>query len=460
MAKPVSHNLPSWLTVGSFDVTEPAGMDLPRDPIDLDSVSASQLFANVDYVSEQSGPLLQDFNSNPTPPYAQLEEAKGIASLPFFADATRFSNPPANQIVTLDIQNHRNSVNGCGTGNVPSSSLSTDRFGTERAKESMEISTNMFVDSIAAQFCEFWLRLYPEVFPKEADIHALGQLTRQPPASIEKWLNSKIRCPSSSSHDSGIGSSCSSTVSCVVSSQGGVPEGSRSGVRFATSQISGGPNKVSLAEVVSPQMLQRDPKYPESDRGMVPVPANGGAQLMVAVPVAWSTSPLVSASLEKAAWSSRARSSCHPVLKISCLRRNPDKPLQCTRKCGYATAAKKDWKRHESNSFPQHGFLCTVPATIRIGDDIFCSYCPVERLQSNPTVKHMESVHGLTFESECNMEVDICNKVRHRKQRMETHFRKIHPGVDLDAWVNIGAFAVKHSAFPKHCGFCRKVFTS
>jgi hypothetical protein len=287
---------------------------------------------------------------------------------------------------------------------------------------------------------------------------ALSQLTRQPLVLVQQWLDSKTHLHSASSPFLGAGETCSSSMSCVVSATGGAPEG-RTGITVAASRIPGGSHNVASTEADSSQIQQTVPQFPGFDQGLVPVPAHDGAQLMAAVPVGWLNSPLVGDSLEMAAWSSRARNSCRPVHDTSCLQRNPDRPLQCTRKCRYTTAAKKDWKRHETNAFPQHGFLCTLPAAIRTENGIFCAYCPAQRLQTNPTVMHMKSEHGLTFESESDMEVMLCKRVCHRKQHMEAHFGKIHPGISPDLWVKLGAFDVKHSAFPKRCGFCQETFT-
>lgn len=458
MAAPESQAQP-WLNVDSFDDARPVGPVLPCGPIDLEQASFSQFSVNLGFDTEQSGPLMQDFHFGVGTAYAQPDGTHDMA-LPFPVAMTGFSNPLDEHIAALDTEMDSSSANDCGTRTVPTSFLRTERSDTQTMNGPPNTSANMLVDLVAVQLCEFWLHLYPKVYPKDADILALSQLTCQPPSSIEQWLNSKIRSVPSSSRDSGIGSSSSSTTSCVIPSETTADGGNVDGTKLVTPPITKGPNEAILTEIFPPQMLQRDPNDGESSRGPVSTLIDGRACLMFEIPAAWTTSPLVSDSLVKAAWSSRARTSCRPISDIARLGRNPDKPLQCTRKCGYTTAAKKDWKRHESNAFPQHGFLCTIPVAIRTDNATFCAYCPADSRQPNPTIEHMKSEHGHTFSSEYDMEKSICNQVCHRKEHMENHFGKIHPGIHPDAWVNIGEFDVKHSAFPKQCGFCRKTFTS
>jgi hypothetical protein len=444
MAAPDSDIHSFWFTTGLLESTGSTALNEPEP------ISASQYFV------DEPCPWLQDYTFDRGLANAPPDGAHSLESLPFCADPTFY----LDSFVSQDDMPEDPTAQGCTLENVSSFFPGTSRIDAAEKKGPPNRSTNKSVDKKAAQFCDNWLRLYPDVYPKDADISALSQLTRQPPASIEQWLNRKIRTVKSSSRDSGIGSSSSSTVSYVSLSQGGATNSKRSESTLAALEIACDADEATLTETISPQIITKSYKKHQTGRKAVRKPVNSGFELLAAIPAAWSTSPLVSASLEDAEEISRIRTSCHPTSDISCLRRNPDRPLQCTRKCGYATALKKDWKRHESIAFPQHGFLCTIPAAIRIGDHTYCAYCPTEHLQLNPTIRHMASEHGLTFVSECDMEFTICKQIRYRKDKMESHFSKKHPGIHPDAWVNIGAFNVKNSAFSKRCGFCPKIFAS
>jgi len=437
MARPESQ--PFWLN-DSFNGNSPVGPDEQSGLVDFEPPSSSQFSLDLAFDVEQYELPIQDLHSCLGPVYAQPDGMYGTA-LPFPIDNTRFPNPVDNYNFELDKGMDSSSANNCGAPSAAAQFLKIGRFNAEKMKGIPITSADMIVDSNAINLCDYWLQLYPNVYPKDADIHALSQLTGQPPASIERWLNNKIRSVSSSSHDSAIWSK-SSTVSSAIPSE--------------TSPS----REAALTDMTLPQIPHRDLNSGASGWGPAFTELDNRSRLVFEIPETWTTSPLVKKSLAEAAWSSRARSSCHPTSSISHLVRIPDKPLQCTRKCGYATAPKKDWKRHESNAFPQHGFLCTLPAAIRIGNATFCVYCPAERRQPNPTIAHMKSEHGFTFSADSDMEMTLCNQVCHRREHLKTHFGKIHPGIHPDAWVRIAAFDVKQSAFPKHCGFCRKTFTS
>jgi len=439
MAKPESQ--PFWLNNDSFNGNGPVEPDEQSGLVTFEPASSSQFSADLAFDLEQYELSIQDLQSSLGPVYAQPDGIHGTA-VPFPMDNTHFSSPVGDHTAKLDKGIDSSSANNCGASITPPQFLKTGRSDSQRMGGFLITSANMIVDSNAIKLCDYWLQLYPNVYPKDADIHALSQLTGQPPASIERWLNNKIRSVSSSSHDSGIGSSKSSMVSSIISS-----ETSTSG-------------EATLIEMAPPQIPHRDLNNGASGRGPVFTEVDSRSRLVFDVPATWTTSPLVKESLAKAEWSSRARISCHPTSNSADLVRNPYKPLQCTRKCGYATAPKKDWKRHESRAFPQKGFLCTLPPAIRIGNDTFCVYCPAESRQLNPTIAHMKSEHRLTFSADCDLEMTLCNQVCHRREHLKTHFGKIHPGIHPDAWVRMAAFDVRRSAFPKYCGFCRKTLTS
>jgi hypothetical protein len=432
---------PLWLNRDSFDDTGPVGPDPQCGVVALEPLSSSQFSLDLSLNGEYYGPSTQGLHSYLGTLYGQPDGMPDV-TFPFHMDNTCFSNPLENHIAELDKGMDSSGASNYGTQSAPAQLLGTNRSGAQKMKEFPITSTNILVDSTAAKLCDYWLQLYPNVYPKDTDIHALSQLTGQQPVSIERWLNSKIRSVLSSSHDSGIGSSKSSTASYAISS-----ETSASG-------------QATLAEMIPPQMSLRNLNDGESGMAPVFIEVDSRSRFVFEIPATWTILPFVKDGLAKAAWFSRARTSCRPTSNIADLVRNPDIPLQCTRKCGYATAPKKDWKRHESNAFPQHGFLCTIPAAIRIGNFTFCTRCPAERQQQNPTILHMKSKHGLTFSSDRDMEMRICDQACHRKEHLKTHFSKIHPGIHPDAWVKIGAFDVKESGFPRHCGFCRKAFAS
>lgn len=421
-----SYVQPSWPNIDNFELN----LHSTIEPILSSQYSADQSFDDVG----QPGSSRRDLNSG------------------------CISNPLIKNISALDIEMDSSGTNRI-THSLPTSLLMTEQSDAQKIKGLPNTTANMLSDPTAVQLCEFWLQLYPEVFPKDLDIYALSQLTHQPPASIEQWLNSKIRLVPSSSRDSDIGSSTSSTVSFVASSKTTASGGNFNIIKAVHPQITNGDSDFHLSETVSPQMLRNDLNDGEPSLGLDSAPVDDRASL-ITIPETRTRSLLVSRSLLEAAQSSRARISCHPTSDITCLKRNSNKPLQCTRKCGYRTAVKKDWKRHESNTFPQHGFLCTVPAAVRIDNVTFCTYCPAEVRQPNPTIEHMGSEHGRIFSSESDMEISMCNQVCHRKEHMETHFSKIHPGIHPNVGLSIRAFDIKHSAFPKRCGFCTKAFTS
>jgi hypothetical protein len=449
---------PSNLNIDFFDHIGSIEPDPPLEPMDLESASLPQLFMNFDEVEGESGPLINAIGLGPGAAHSQ---PAGIYDLawPSLVDMTSFSNPLCENTATPEIGMPFTTLNDSGAQSMPNMCVRTELCHDQEIKDPLKTPAKILSDSTAMRMCEFWLHLYPKVYPKDADIRALSQLTSQPSASIEEWLNSKIRSVPSSSCDSGIGSSRSSAVSAIIS------QTVSSRVRSDESSIvppetCNTLSEASSIELLSPQIQQRDP----NDRTFYTKPlftlVEDGARLVFEIPVAWRKSRLVSDKLINAAKFSRARSSCRPTFDKMLLRRNHDKRLQCTRKCGYATSEKKDWKRHEATAFPQRGLLCTVPAAISTCNALFCAYCPAEGRQENPTVKHMKSEHRLTFLSESDKKMGVCNQIFYRKEHMETHFRNKHPGLHPDAWFRIGAFEVKNSAFPKRCGFCTKTFSS
>lgn len=318
------------------------------------------------------------------------------------------------------------------------------------------------LDSTAATFCTSWLDLYPERYPSSTEIDALSKLTHQHSELIQQWLACKLRSGLTSSRDSGIGSSKASAASCAGATKQDLP-----GNVSNRAEISAFPNTAearifdaTLTGLASVADFCDVEKHVAFDSAPSSPPVDGFSRLVVPISTSWTKTPTVSESLLHAAWTSRARISCHPTPSSTRLQRNPGKPLQCTRACGYSTAAKKDWKRHEENAFPRHGWVCTVPAAVKVNGVLYCSYCPPDHKTVDPTVEHMKSAHGMTFQSSYDMENDVCNQICHRKEHMENHFKKIHPGLHPDAWIEIGAFKVKHSEFPRHCGFCSTTFES
>lgn len=441
MTAPVSHMQPSWLNFDHLDDNELVDYVLDPDTASTLRFSLGSIFA-----PELSEPLMQDFHSNFRTTYPQLDGTREMP-VPFTMPMTDLSNPLDENIAALDIAMDLTGAQECGPPITPASKPRNEQVDAQNMKDTYKESTKMDPDQIAGRFCDYWLHSYPKAFPRDADINALSQLTGQPPTFFEQWVNRRIHLVPSSSRDSGVGSSNSSATSCadLGTTENGCdfypPES-------LPRQIMRVPSEAALTKMALPKTLRRDPNDSEFIQSAVSSSVNDGNHLLK-IPAAWQSSPVVNHSLFEAEWSSQPRSSCPPTSDIARLVRDPNQPLQCTRKCDKEFAKRKAWRRHETNAFPLRGFLCTVPAVVKIGNTMYCAYCPPEHREQSPTVEHMNSEHRLNLSSGCSTETRLCSQVHYRRDHMVRHLKSSHPGIHPDLGASFRTFDVMHSTFPK-----------
>ncbi|KAF2096470.1 hypothetical protein NA57DRAFT_58385 [Rhizodiscina lignyota] len=303
------------------------------------------------------------------------------------------------------------------------------------------------------QYCMLWLQLNSPKVPKESDIASLSVLSGQPKDAVESWFGNRMLRQGSAS----------STYTLSNYSSSGIPtsdSGSRINYAFNTSQTSFASGSVDNHSLSGAASVAGTGPAPRDDNDIKDL-----NRCKARPPGDWFESEGVKSAFVRAKEAvcrggKELGKHCRPTKDLSLLARDCDRPFQCTRKCGKRFKEKKDWKRHEQTRYPQEGWICTVPATVRVKNSVFCAYCPSGHQVENPTPEHLKSRHRKSFDSLDQMELRMCEYTAYRRQHIIQHFEKIHPSLSPTEWINNGHFKIPRSQYPRYCGFCRSVFSS
>jgi hypothetical protein len=138
-----------------------------------------------------------------------------------------------------------------------------------------------------------------------------------------------------------------------------------------------------------------------------------------------------------------------------CLRRSNTVPssshgsgkYKCTLGCGQIFVLKEAWKRHEREQCPQKGWICDLPAIVRINETPTCSRCGTK----NPDVSHFAQPCTKTRATgPCQDQILSQDRIFYRKERLKAHLLREHPGIPCEAYLNRSHFAIEPD-YPPEC---------
>jgi hypothetical protein len=312
-------------------------------------------------------------------------------------------------------------------------------------------------DKRVIHFCSTWLGLYPDTQPGNNDFNALARLTGSSFVQIqtlfERVLMFQSNLPPRNDPYSTLRSGSSALQVQSTGDDGSTLPTSIQDSWEEVNVINGAAeaDPVSQSHLIA-QFGGWQPNAPDTN-----VQADEAIDAKIQPKPESYRRALEREALERAAREARDRTKqkCKRTNVPDRLKRDPDKPFQCTRKCGQNFARKGDWERHEAIRYPQQGWVCMIDQVYYDSEgNMRCAYCG----EQDPTQDHVREKHRTCLRYCRGGEKPFCERVFFRREHFKQHFSQVHPTLNSKDYANKFYFQVADSALPRWCGFCASRF--
>lgn len=333
---------------------------------------------------------------------------------------------------------------------------------TKRVKLDQHALAETYLDGRAAKVCLVWLSEYKKL-PDDKTINGLAATTDSPVDNVRSWFGTALVNGALPANDSGLGCShTSSSLSVLDGEELPTTSSVRRSKEFELAKTRHRESqRVLLIHSSEPEMIGAD--YVEASQQHIPL--SQSISQISSQTVHENDNNTTFSELDasqKAALALAAKKGrrlvheprkCKPVENAALLIWDPEKPFQCTRKCGQNFQKKDDWRKHEEIKFPQEGWVCTLKTVVTANGVRRCAYCE----QINPAHDHA-STHHRKHWAACQAQAhNCCEKSFYRKQHFKQHFKSVHPHLQASDYEPSSYFPIE-SDFSRHCGFCTARF--